>query len=81
MAEHYQITLDVEVWDKTALRAAAATHALKFMSAEDWEDLRATNFSDVAADLHMLLDPGAPPNGCSIENGEVTYAGKEDQDA
>lgn len=80
----YSVTLDVEVFDPIALRAAAKAEALKGMSAEDWEELRNSNFSPISADLHMLLDPGVSPPGCEIEHGEVIFLGGddlEDQDA
>lgn len=77
--QEYQITLNVTVYDREALAAAAVVHALKFMSLEDWQDLRNANFSKVAADLHMILDPGVSPDGTTIENGEVTYIGGEDE--
>jgi hypothetical protein len=80
MTQQYQITLDVDVYDKAKLREAAKAEALKTMSAEDWEDLRASNLDGIAADIHMLLDPGVSPDGCEIENGEVTYVGSYGDD-
>lgn len=52
------ITLDVEVVNRRKLRRAALVHALKFMSASDWRQLRQLEPSPMNADLKMLFDPG-----------------------
>lgn len=55
----YTFTLELEVLDEEALRAAAIAHPdAKFTSAEELED--------PANCIQMLLDPGILP-GCSIE--------------
>jgi len=77
----YQMQLNVTVYDKEALAAAATVAALKMMSAEDWADLRASNFDPVAADLHMILDPGTSPDGTKIEHGECVFLGGDDERA
>lgn len=78
--QEYQVTLNVTVFDRKALAAAATKEALKMMSLEDWKELRESNYSEVAADLHMLLDPGTSPDGTQIEHGEVTYIDGDDDD-
>lgn len=75
MRASYTMTLHVEVFDHEQLREAARQRRTLdgVMSREEWEELRGGNLSGVAADLHMLLDPGVSPPGCSIEAGECHF--------
>lgn len=78
MRAHYTMSLIIEVYDFDALRDAAKAEALKSMSSSDWEKMRRDNLSPVAADLHMLFDPGVSPPGCSIEDGDCHFDGGEE---
>lgn len=53
------LTMYIEIYDKDALRAAAAARAAEEgIGAEDWEEIRRGHGDD----LRMLLDPGSIPN-------------------
>lgn len=79
MPATYQIQINVTVDDADALRRAAEAGAVKHMSLADWQEMRDSNLSPVAADLHMLLDPGQSPLGLTILDSHVEYIdGEED---
>lgn len=66
----YRVSFYIEVHDAAALaQAATAQAAREGTSANDWQELRETNYSEVAADLQMVLDLGSPP-GCDIRDVE-----------
>lgn len=78
MSARYQMQLDVAVHDKAALRKAAERRAVRDgQSLADWRETRAGNLDVVAADIHMLLDPGEGPPGLSVESGQCVYEGEQ----
>lgn len=80
MSARYQLSMEIVVDDFDALKKKAATRAKK-EGIQNWTDLRATNLSAVAADLHMLLDPGSISDaGLQIESSEVAFIDGDEPD-
>lgn len=83
--KRFTFSLELSVHDAKSLRQAAELRAIDGgMTAEDWQELRASEFNPMAADIQMLLDPGSLP-GCDIEQSSVEslsgWSDDEDEDS
>jgi hypothetical protein len=72
--QQYEFRLNIDVWDKTDLKKAAEKRALQDgLTLKDWRATRKANCDPIAADLHMLLDPGVSPDGTSINDSIAEF--------
>lgn len=72
MSSHL-FSLSLRVYDEQAVACRAKEIATQTMSAEDWTRVRADHPGGaLEADIIMVLDPGASPDGMSIEGSEVS---------
>jgi hypothetical protein len=72
----YRFTITVDVIDEDELRRAAEERFCEQnggRNVDQWHTLRRSNADPVAADLHMLFDPGESPDGTDIVESEAEF--------